>query len=47
MMIGRTNAYWLAQVSNTNIDKAFADIAAAGFTTVRTWYVSLVAARDE
>ncbi|EJD41187.1 CEL4b mannanase [Auricularia subglabra TFB-10046 SS5] len=32
-----TNAYWLAQVSNTNIDKAFSDIAAAGFTTVRTW----------
>ncbi|KZW01219.1 CEL4a mannanase [Exidia glandulosa HHB12029] len=32
-----TNAYWLAQVANANIDKAFADIAAAGFTTVRTW----------
>lgn len=32
-----TNAYWLAQVSNANIDKAFADIAAAGFKVVRTW----------
>ena len=32
-----TNAYWLAQNTNADIDKAFADIAAAGLTTVRTW----------
>jgi len=32
-----SNAYWLAQNSNADIDKAFADIAAAGLTTVRTW----------
>jgi mannan endo-1,4-beta-mannosidase len=32
-----TNAYWLAQISNADIDQAFSDIAAAGFTTVRTW----------
>jgi len=32
-----TNAYWLAQMSNSDIDKAFSDIAASGVTTVRTW----------
>ncbi|KAG8985957.1 hypothetical protein FRB90_004346, partial [Tulasnella sp. 427] len=34
-----SNAYWLAQVtaSQADIDKAFADIAATGATTVRTW----------
>ncbi len=32
-----TNAYWLAQRSNQDIDKAFSDLAAAGVTTVRTW----------
>ncbi|TDL15675.1 CEL4a mannanase [Rickenella mellea] len=35
--VAGTNAYWLAQNSNADIDKAFADIAAAGLTTVRTW----------
>ncbi|KAG9025511.1 hypothetical protein FS837_004913 [Tulasnella sp. UAMH 9824] len=34
-----TNAYWLAQKTPTqaDLDKAFADIAATGATTVRTW----------
>ncbi|EJU03948.1 hypothetical protein DACRYDRAFT_127564 [Dacryopinax primogenitus] len=32
-----TNAYWLAQMSNSDIDQAFSDIAASGVTTVRTW----------
>ncbi|KAG8953486.1 hypothetical protein FRC04_002328 [Tulasnella sp. 424] len=34
-----SNAYWLAQVPATqaDLDKAFADIAATGATTVRTW----------
>ncbi|KAG9024929.1 hypothetical protein FS837_005136 [Tulasnella sp. UAMH 9824] len=35
----RTNAYWLAQKTPTqaDLDKAFADIAVTGATTVRTW----------
>ncbi|KAG8978524.1 hypothetical protein FRB90_008412, partial [Tulasnella sp. 427] len=34
-----SNAYWLAQFPATqaDLDKAFADIAATGATTVRTW----------
>ncbi|KAF9038214.1 CEL4a mannanase [Panaeolus papilionaceus] len=34
-----TNSYWvgLAGLSSTDINKAFADMAAAGATTVRTW----------
>ncbi|KAH7101478.1 CEL4b mannanase [Auriculariales sp. MPI-PUGE-AT-0066] len=32
-----TNAYWLAQMSNDDIDKAFSDLQAAGMTVVRTW----------
>ncbi|KZT38981.1 mannanase [Sistotremastrum suecicum HHB10207 ss-3] len=35
--VAGTNAYWLAQYSNADIDQAFSDIAAAGLTTVRTW----------
>ncbi|TDL15674.1 CEL4a mannanase [Rickenella mellea] len=35
--VAGTNAYWLAQNSNADIDTAFADMAAAGLTTVRTW----------
>ncbi|KIJ27867.1 glycoside hydrolase family 5 protein [Sphaerobolus stellatus SS14] len=35
--VAGTNAYWLAQNTNADIDTAFADIAAAGLTTVRTW----------
>jgi mannan endo-1,4-beta-mannosidase len=34
---GGTNAYWLAQSSNADIDKVFADIKAQGLTVVRTW----------
>jgi len=36
-IVAGTNAYWLAQWSNADIDQAFSDIAAAGLTTVRTW----------
>ncbi|KZS88118.1 glycoside hydrolase family 5 protein [Sistotremastrum niveocremeum HHB9708] len=36
-IVAGTNAYWLAQYSNADIDQAFSDIAAAGLTTVRTW----------
>ncbi|TFY74778.1 hypothetical protein EWM64_g9234 [Hericium alpestre] len=36
-IVAGTNAYWLAQQSNADIDKAFDDIVAAGLTTVRTW----------
>ncbi|EJD06357.1 CEL4a mannanase [Fomitiporia mediterranea MF3/22] len=36
-IVAGTNAYWLAQVSDEDIDTAFNDIAAAGLTTVRTW----------
>ncbi|KAA1477226.1 CEL4a mannanase [Dentipellis sp. KUC8613] len=36
-IVAGTNAYWLAQESNADIDQAFSDIAAAGLTTVRTW----------
>ena len=32
-----TNAYWLAQYSNADIDKSFSDMVTAGYTTVRTW----------
>ena len=32
-----TNAYWLAQQSDADIDTAFTDIANAGLTVVRTW----------
>ena len=35
--VAGTNAYWLAQVSDVDIDTAFSDIANAGLTTVRTW----------
>ena len=35
--VAGTNAYWLAQYGDADIDKAFSDIAAAGLTTVRTW----------
>ncbi|KIJ37692.1 glycoside hydrolase family 5 protein [Sphaerobolus stellatus SS14] len=35
--VAGTNAYWLAQNTNADIDTAFSDIAAAGLTTVRTW----------
>jgi len=38
-----TNAYWLAQMNTTQIDKAFADLQAAGYTTVRTWFVAFCA----
>ena len=31
------NAYWLSQLSDGDLDTTFKDIAAAGFTTVRTW----------
>jgi mannan endo-1,4-beta-mannosidase len=43
--VAGTNAYWLAQNSNADIDKAFADIAAAGLTTVRTWGFNDVTSR--
>jgi len=36
-IVAGTNAYWLAQVDNDDIDTAFADMAAAGLTTCRTW----------
>ncbi|KAL5526177.1 hypothetical protein ACEPAG_7516 [Sanghuangporus baumii] len=35
--VAGTNAYWLAQISDADIDTAFNDIANAGLTTVRTW----------
>ena len=35
-VVAGTNAYWLAQVSDEDIDTAFNDIVAAGLTTVRT-----------
>ena len=31
------NAYWLSQLSDGDLDIAFEDFAAAGYTTVRTW----------
>jgi len=36
-VVAGTNAYWLAQQTNADIDTAFSDIANAGLTTVRTW----------
>jgi hypothetical protein len=40
MMVGE-NAWYLAQLAtNADIDKTFADIAATGATTVRTWWVT-------
>jgi len=36
-IVAGTNAYWLAQYSESDVDQAFSDIAAAGLTTVRTW----------
>ncbi|KLO06842.1 CEL4a mannanase [Schizopora paradoxa] len=36
-VVAGTNAYWLAQESDADIDTAFNDIVAAGLTTVRTW----------
>jgi len=36
-VVAGTNAYWLAQYSNADIDQAFQDIVNAGLTTVRTW----------
>lgn len=31
-------AYWAAQLSTTaDIEQAFSDLAAAGYTTLRTW----------
>ena len=32
-----TNAYWLSQLPSSDMDTALKNIAAAGFTTVRTW----------
>ena len=32
-----TNAYWLAQCGDADIDTALTDIANAGLTVVRTW----------
>ena len=34
-----TNAYWLSQLSSYDLDTTFKALAAAGFTTVRTWWV--------
>ena len=40
MLVGE-NAWYLAQLAtNADIDKTFADIAATGATTVRTWFVT-------
>lgn len=36
-IVAGTNAYWLAQQSDEDIDTALSDIAAAGLTAVRTW----------
>jgi len=36
-IVAGTNAYWMAQWGNADIDQAFSDIAAAGLTTLRTW----------
>jgi len=38
------NAYWvgLSGLSTTDMNKAFADVAKAGGTTLRTWYVELL-----
>ena len=44
-IVAGTNAYWMAQYSNSDIDQAFSDIAAAGLTTLRTWYVFLFTSR--
>ncbi|THH05918.1 hypothetical protein EW145_g4447 [Phellinidium pouzarii] len=35
--VAGTNAYWLAQEMDADIDTAFNDIVTAGLTTVRTW----------
>ena len=35
--VAGTNAYWLAQNSNADIDKGLDDIKNAGLTAVRTW----------
>ncbi|KAH8115255.1 CEL4a mannanase [Phellopilus nigrolimitatus] len=42
-VVAGTNAYWLAQQTNEDIDTALSDIAAAGLTTVRTWRRALQA----
>ena len=34
--VAGTNAYWLAQMIDADIDTAFSDISNAGLTTVRT-----------
>ena len=41
-VIDRANAYWisLANLNDADMDKAFADIAGMGATTVRIWLVS-------
>ena len=36
-VIAGTNAYWLAQNTDADINTAFNDIQNAGLTTVRTW----------
>lgn len=41
-VVAGTNAYWLAQNADADIDTAFDDIANAGLTTVRTWYAGLL-----
>ncbi|KAK4700879.1 mannan endo-1,4-beta-mannosidase, partial [Phenoliferia sp. Uapishka_3] len=41
---GGTNAYWLAQQSNADIDKSFKDMAALGLKVVRTWAFNEVTA---
>lgn len=35
--VAGTNAYWMAQESDEDIDTAFDDIVNAGLTTLRTW----------
>ena len=36
-VVAGTNAYWLAQIADEDIDTAFDTIVTAGLTTVRTW----------
>lgn len=36
-VVAGTNAYWLAQESDDDIDTALTDIVNAGLTVVRTW----------
>lgn len=35
--VAGTNAYWLAQQPDEDVDTALTDIANAGLTVVRTW----------